>query len=90
VDVIRLLLRAGARLDVQDRNGETPVDMAESAMGAGNGGVARVFLEESGIVLEDRGNGSSSGKGGTSGLRASVNGGNAPKYKVMWKPRVIR
>ncbi|OJD20110.1 hypothetical protein ACJ73_08557 [Blastomyces percursus] len=90
VDVIRLLLRAGASLDVQDRNGETPVDMAESAMGAGNAGVARVFLEERGVVLGDRGNGSSSGGWGRAGgLRASING-NKPKYKVVWKPRVIR
>ncbi|PGH02668.1 hypothetical protein GX51_04551 [Blastomyces parvus] len=94
VDVIRLLLRSGASLDARDRNGETPVGMAKFAVGAGNVGIAKVFLEESGVVLGDcissvSINRKSRPKRDASGLRVGVNG-NTPKYKVLWKPRVIR
>ncbi|OJD13832.1 hypothetical protein AJ78_05755 [Emergomyces pasteurianus Ep9510] len=78
-DVIRLLLRSGAKLDVVDRNEETPVVMAESALAAGNVEIAQVFREERGVELGHYG-GSEGGH-----TRRDI-----PKYGLKWKPRVIR
>ncbi|EER44863.1 ankyrin repeat protein [Histoplasma capsulatum H143] len=83
VELIRLLLRSGANLDVRDKNGETAVDLAESAMAAGNVEIAGVFLEERGIVLNNQ-NGRDAGD-----WWDNVNG-NIRKYRLKWKPRVIR
>ncbi|PGH32167.1 hypothetical protein GX50_05066 [[Emmonsia] crescens] len=81
IDIIRLLLRSGAELDVVDRNGQTAVDMAETMVG--NVEVATVFREEGGVVLGSC-NGRERGHG-----RGVVNG-KIPKYRTKWKPRVIR
>ncbi|EDN11170.1 predicted protein [Histoplasma mississippiense (nom. inval.)] len=83
VELIRLLLRSGANLDVRDKNGETAVDLAESAMAAGNVEIAGVFLDERGIVLNNQ-NGRDAGD-----WWDNVNG-NIRKYRLKWKPRVIR
>ncbi|OAX80282.1 hypothetical protein ACJ72_05386 [Emergomyces africanus] len=82
-DVIRLLLRSGAELDAEDRNRQTPVNMAESAMVAGNVEIARLFREERGVELGNY-SGSESDYG-----RGNVIG-NIMKYTMRWNPRVIR
>ncbi|KGQ01909.1 hypothetical protein PAAG_11299 [Paracoccidioides lutzii Pb01] len=84
VELIPLLLRSGAELDVIGKNDGMPIDLARVAVSAGHEEVSRIFPEQRVIELRFHGD------GGDSGHDEGHDNGKTSRFKIKWRPRVIR
>ncbi|KAK2802447.1 hypothetical protein FQN51_004510 [Onygenales sp. PD_10] len=84
-ELIQLLLAAGASLYIQDRHGETPMDLMQAAVGVGNEDLAKIFRGERRVIVSGPNSVNNVG-----GLRKSRRKRKSGEGYSAWKPRVLK